>query len=133
MSDINKIYIVGRVGQAPKLHRYDDGGFATVTVATNERYRKKNGEQREDTTWHNVVIRGSLKRLDAIEKYITVGCRLYVDGMMKSRKYEKDGEQRTAFELLCGPYDDWQVMSYPKDSAAEDVNGTPDPDDDIPF
>ena len=92
MSDINKIILVGRLGQDP-VQRQTRNGKAVVnfSLATN---RKKG----EETEWHHVVVWG--KQGESCAKYLKKGSSIYLEGTMKSKKYlGKQGESLTAREV----------------------------------
>jgi single-strand DNA-binding protein len=138
MSSLNKAMLIGNLGQAPKMKEFEDGGcVVNISIATSSKWKdKQTGEQKEKTEWHNVVFRDKLAR--TVEQYVKKGDKIYVEGRIEKRKYEKDGVERESFEIhadrmqmLGGNRDVVPSANYAnKDTAA--VNGGM-VDDDIPF
>lgn len=95
---MNKIQLIGRVGNAPEIRTTDNGKFATMSLATSERYTK-DGEKKEITDWHNLVVNGKL--VDIVEQYVTKGKQIYVEGKMRYRKYTgRDRVEKTIAEVM---------------------------------
>lgn len=105
MASVNKVILVGHLGQDPEL-RYTSGGEAVVNlnIATSEQWKDKaTGEKREATEWHRVGIFG--KPAEIAGQYLTKGSQVYVEGKIRSKKYkDKEGIERTAFEILCDSF-----------------------------
>jgi single-strand DNA-binding protein len=98
--DLNKGIIMGNVGQDPKYHDMrDNEQLCKFSVATSRKWKNKNtGEQMEDTQWHNVVIFN--KYLVTIcKQYVQKGTRVYIEGEIKTRSYDKDGHTNYITEL----------------------------------
>ena len=149
---VNRVMIVGRVGQTPEIRRTNDGTMiASLSLATSEKWRDKvTGERKESTQWHRVVVfnEGLAK---VIESYVRKGSNLYVEGALQNRKWtDKEGVERVVTEivlqkfrgeiqLLDGKSDDDEAP--PARPVRERPNGLPtkprasgvDLDDDIPF
>lgn len=95
--NVNKVILIGRVGQDPE-DRVGNGP-ARFSMATSKRWRDKSGEQRDKTTWHQIVtFRENLVTL--IENHIKKGSLLYVEGELTSRSYDKDGQRHWVTEIL---------------------------------
>lgn len=88
---MNKQIILGRIGQIEKKN-FEWGSVLKFSVATSEKYKKKDGEKVEETTWHNCEAFGTLA--DVIEKFFKKGDGIYVEGKTKHEKYEKDGVEK---------------------------------------
>ena len=89
---LNKIMLIGNVGQDPKTRAFEGGRkIATLTLATTDKgYTLQNGTQvPERTEWHNLVLTDRLA--DVAEKYVRKGDKLYVEGKLRQRSYEKQG------------------------------------------
>ena len=88
---INKVILVGNLGQAPELRYMPNGGaVASLTLATSESWRDKaTGEQREKTEWHRVVVFGKLAEIAG--EYLTKGAKVYIEGQLQTRKWQ-DGQ-----------------------------------------
>lgn len=103
MKDVNKVLLVGRLGNQP-TRRETKNGLAVVhfSLATsrkiNEQTEGAETKQREETQWHKIVVWG--KQAEACSLYLDKGQAVLIEGMMRSRKYTgKDGEARIAFEV----------------------------------
>lgn len=98
---INKVILVGNVGQDPDVRVMQSGmKVANFAVATSESWKDKNGEKKENTEWHRIVVYGD-KLPEIIEKYVKKGTKLYVEGSIRSRKYtDTTGQERTVFEII---------------------------------
>lgn len=90
---VNKVILLGHTGQEPKLHRGENNGkaytIATLTLATNVKWKTESGEVKEHTEWHNLTIKNKLA--EVVEKYVKKGDKIYVEGSLKTKKIEKDG------------------------------------------
>lgn len=88
---INKVILVGNLGQAPEIRYMPNGGaVASLTLATSENWRDKvTGEQREKTEWHRVVVFGKLAEIAG--EYLTKGAKVYIEGQLQTRKWQ-DGQ-----------------------------------------
>ena len=97
---VNKVILIGRVGKDPEVRTMDSGNkVANFSLATSEKYTKKDGEKVENTEWHNISIWRGLA--EVVEKYVKKGSLLYLEGKIKTRSYEKDGEKRYITEVIC--------------------------------
>lgn len=89
MASLNKVMLIGRLGKDPEILTFENGNKKmSVSLATSERYRDRNGEWAEQTDWHNLVAFGNLA-LDIAEKrrnYVK-GDMMYVEGRLKTRQY----------------------------------------------
>lgn len=130
---MNKVMLIGRVGKDPDVRAFNDNSkIANVTLATTERgYKLQNGtEVPEHTDWHNLRIRGGL--VNVVEKYIHKGDRLYVEGRVNYREYEKDGKKFYATDIIV---DELEMLTEKKDNASAPASA-PAPqaqDDGFPF
>lgn len=102
MSSVNKAILVGNVGRDPEI-RVTQGGskIANFSLATGEkRKNKQTGETTEYTEWHRIVAFGNTA--EVIEKYVSKGTKLYVEGRIYTRKWEdKDGQDRYTTEITA--------------------------------
>lgn len=97
---LNKIMLIGNVGQDPKVRAFEGGRkIATVTLATTKKgYTLQNGTQVPDRTeWHNLVLSDRLA--DVAEKYVKKGDKLYVEGELRQRSYESKGVRMYAWDV----------------------------------
>ncbi|MFK7899812.1 MAG: single-stranded DNA-binding protein [Cyclobacteriaceae bacterium] len=98
---VNKVILVGRLGKDPEVRSTESGRkVANFSLATSESYRDKNsGERVENTDWHNIVFWGPTAEI--VERYLSKGRQIYVEGKLKTRSYEdKDGNTRYVTEVL---------------------------------
>ncbi|PIJ50399.1 ssDNA-binding protein [Erwinia sp. OLTSP20] len=90
---INKVILVGNLGQDPEVRYMPSGGaVANITVATSESWRdKQTGEQKEITEWHRVVLFG--KVAEVAGEYLRKGSQVYIEGQLRTRKWQDQGGQ----------------------------------------
>jgi single-strand DNA-binding protein len=128
---VNKVILVGRLGRDPEIKETQGGKkYAKFSIATSE--KNKAGDVL--TEWHNITAFGNV--VDVIEKYVTKGIMLYVEGKIQSSEYEKDGIKRKDFGIILNS----MTMLGGGDKKAEaasrggkQANQAEDLDDDIPF
>jgi len=99
MSSLNKAMIIGRLGQDPEVrYTQSNTAVATLSVATTERYKDRNGEQQEKTEWHRVVAWGRLAEI--CQEYLKKGSLAYFEGPIQTNQWEdKDGQKRYTTEI----------------------------------
>ena len=97
----NKVQLIGNLGNDPEITNFESGKIlAKFSVATNDSYKNAQGEKITDTQWHNVVAWG--KTAQIVEKYITKGKEVAIEGKLTSRSWEdKDGMKRYITEVVC--------------------------------
>lgn len=98
---LNKLMIIGNAGAAPEIREVNGVKVANLNVAVTERGYKTTGgkEIPERTDWFTVIAWRGLAEI--LEKYVAKGDKLYIEGKMKSRTYEKDGQKRMVWELYA--------------------------------
>ena len=97
---INKVILVGNLGADPET-RYTAGGSAVTNIrlATSESWRdKQSGEQQERTEWHRVVFFNRLGEIAG--EYLKKGSKIYVEGSLRTRKWQKDGQDHYTTEVV---------------------------------
>lgn len=102
---VNKCILIGHLGADPEIRRLNSGdAVANIRIATSESWRDKNtGDRKEKTEWHNVVIfNDSLAKV--AEQYLKKGAKVYVEGQLQTRKWQKDGEDRYTTEIVLQKY-----------------------------
>ena len=113
---VNKVILLGNVGQPPKVTYYDGGNcVAQVSFATSEKgYTLQNGTQIPDRTeWHNFVFRNRLA--DIVDQYVHKGDKLYVEGKIRTRSYDdQTGAKRYITEIFV---DNTEMLS-PRNAAS---------------
>ncbi len=98
---INKVILVGNLGNDPEIRYMPNGGaVANITIATSESWRDKaTGEQREKTEWHRVAIFGKLAEVAG--EYLRKGSQVYVEGQLQTRKWQdQSGQDRYTTEVV---------------------------------
>lgn len=101
MPGLNRAQILGRLGQEPEL-RYMTNGEAVcnLSIATSIEWKdKQTGEQKQVTEWHRIVLYKGLAEVAA--KYLKKGGQVYVEGRLKTRKWEKDGVDHYTTEIIA--------------------------------
>lgn len=96
---INKVMLIGRLGQDPEL-KYTPSGAAVCnfSLATTESWADKNGQKQERTEWHRVVVWGKLAEL--CNQYLAKGRQAFVEGSLQTRSWDaKDGTKRYTTEI----------------------------------
>lgn len=98
---LNKVMLMGNIGQDPEL-RYTQSGQAVLNLrmATNESWVDRDGERKERTEWHSVIVWG--KRGEALNKILSKGRSLFVEGRLQTRSWEdKSGNKRYTTEIVA--------------------------------
>ena len=97
----NSVQLIGHVGQEPEIKNLEGGKkLVNISIATNEVYYKDNGDKVEKTEWHRVSAWG--KTAEIIEKYVTKGKEIAIDGKLTTRNYDdKDGVKRYITEIVA--------------------------------
>ncbi len=113
---INKVILVGNVGQDPEVRYLPNGGaVANVSIATSESWMDKNSGQRQDRTeWHRVVFFGKLA--DVVSQYVKKGSKLYVEGKLQTRKWQdQSGQDRYTTEIVVDGFNGVMQMLDSRD------------------
>lgn len=145
---INKVILVGNIGQEPSVRTMQSGQkVVTFSLATSDRWRdKQSGEMKEQTEWHRVVIFNP-SLVDVAERMLQKGTRLYIEGSLRTRKWQnQQGVDTFTTEVVLNPYSGQMVIltgAKTTDGSSENVASAPsqpreevnieDIADDIPF
>jgi single-strand DNA-binding protein len=128
---VNKVILVGRLGRDPEVKETQGGKkYARFSIATSE--KNKAGDVL--TEWHNITAFGNV--VDVIEKYVTKGTMLYVEGKIQSSEYEKDGIKRKDFGIILNSMTmlgGGEKKADPSARGGQQAQQADDLDDDIPF
>ena len=142
-SGINKVILVGNLGQDPEV-RFTAGGAAvtTLSLATSESWKdKESGQDQEKTEWHRVVLWNRLA--ENAGEYLKKGSKVYIEGQLQTRKWEQDGQTRYTTEVIgrdmqfldsragSSASNNYEVMNQDVGNGAMPESGIT--DDDIPF
>ena len=143
---LNKVMIIGNLGRDPEVRTTPSGqNVANFTIATNRKWKDRDGNLQEKTEWHQVVCWG--RQAEIAGQYLTKGKMIYVEGRLETRSWEDKthGDKRYRTEIIC---DNFQMLGKRGDShdsgagggGAGGGGGAPSPDsggssfdDDIPF
>ena len=143
-SGINKVIIVGNLGQDPEI-KYTAGGAAvtTLSIATSDSWKDKDsGMDQERTEWHRVVLWRRLAEVAG--EYFKKGSKVYIEGHLQTRKWEQEGQTRYTTEIIARDMqfldsrgssnnESTQKSSEMNDQSVADVPDSAIDDDDIPF
>lgn len=135
---LNKVQLIGNLGKDPEL-KYTPSGVAVATfsIATSESWKDQEGNQQEKTEWHNIVAWRKLAEICG--EYLKKGKKVYLEGKLQTRNYEKDGIKRYITEIVA----DQLIMldggggagkgSSSSASEAAPAHADAPKDDDLPF
>ena len=97
---INKAILIGNLGADPEVRYTQDGkAVANFRMATTETWKKQDGSKDEHTEWHRVVAFGRLGEICG--QYLSKGSKVYIEGRIQTREWEKDGVKRYTTEILA--------------------------------
>lgn len=102
---VNKVILIGNVGVEPEIRSMQSGDrVANLSIATSESWKDKNsGERQEKTQWHKVVVFNQ-NVVGVVEKYVKKGSKLYIEGQLETRSWEKDGVKQYTTEVVIKPF-----------------------------
>ncbi len=129
MASLNKVQLIGNLGDDPEVRAFPDGSrIATVSLATNDRWKdKQTGELKERPEWHQIVFAGPV--VATVEKHLHKGSTIYLEGRLRTRKWQdKEGNDRYTTEVVARTFqflDKKTSDGVPPGYAGED--------DDIPY
>jgi len=134
---INKVILVGNVGREVEFRSLPSGThMAKFSLATTD-MRSKDEQGNPRTEWHNIVVWGKLAEF--CDQYVGKGRQLYIEGSIRTRSYEKDGQKKYFTEIhaqtveLLGPRQSSEGGGRPSDPYGGGAQGFPDDADDVPF
>ena len=119
MAGINKVILVGNLGQDPEIRYTADGrAVCNFSIATSETWKDKNtGERREKTEWHRVVVFGKLAEIAG--EYLAKGKQVYIEGKIVTRKWQgQDGQDKYTTEIVVDQRGIMQMLGTRGDGAA---------------
>ena len=95
---LNKVTLIGRLGQDPEIREVGMSKVANFSVATDESYTDKSGNKVEKTEWHRIVMWN--KPAETAERFLKKGSLVYIEGKLETRSWENDsGEKRYSTEI----------------------------------
>lgn len=121
MRGINKVILVGNLGNDPDTRYLPDGGAVTnISVATSETWKDRNtGEQKERTEWHRCSAFGRLAEI--MGEYLRKGSKVYIEGSLQTRTYDKEGQKHYATEIKVK---EMQMLDSRNDSQGQHSAGS---------
>ena len=135
---VNKVILIGNLGRDPEVRSTPSGQpVANFSLATNRRWKDRDGNRQEQTEWHNLVCFG--RQAEVAGQYLKRGDRIYVEGRLQTRSWEdkQSGEKKYRTEIVC---ENFQMLGGRGEegggASGGDYNGPSDSgpeDDDIPF
>lgn len=141
MSSLNKVTLIGRVGKDPEINTSKAGKkLASLSLATSEHWKDKQGQKQEKTEWHNIVVYNeNLAKI--IESYVRKGSQIYIEGQLQTRKWQdKEGKDRYTTEVVLQDFRGQIILLDSKSSNAPvaqssntNVYGIDDDSSEIPF
>ena len=101
MASVNKVILVGNLGKDPEVRYMPSGEAVTnITIATTDSWKDKNsGEKKEATEWHRVVFFRKLAEIAG--QYLKKGSQVYIEGSLKTRKWQKEGQDHYTTEIVA--------------------------------
>ena len=106
VGSVNKVILLGNLGRDPEIRSLQSGNkMALFSLATSKRWKDKaTQEQKDKTSWHNVVIFGD-GLVNIVEQYVKKGSKVYVEGELQTRKWQdQDGKDRYSTEVVLQGY-----------------------------
>lgn len=135
---LNKVFLMGNLGRDPEV-RYTQGGAAVAnfSIATNERWTDKNGQQQEKTEWHKIVVWG--KTAELCGQYLKKGRQAFIEGRLQTREWtDKQNQKQYTTEIVAnnvqfiGPRPDGAPAGNGASSGPENFGPPPGADDTSP-
>lgn len=113
---INKVILLGNVGQDPEIRTLETGvKVARLRLATTERiFNRQTNETTEHTEWHSVTLWRGLA--EVADKFVRKGSQVYIEGRIRSREWEKDGQRHFGFEIVA---DDMKLLGRRPEGAPQ--------------
>jgi len=137
---LNKVTLIGRLGVDPEIRYTPNGGqVTTFRLATDRKWKDKNGEKKDETEWHRITTFGKLAEI--CSQYLSKGSLVYIEGRIKTDTWEKDGATQYSTGIIAeqmtmlGGRGESQQQSSPQQQKPAQSSAPPADDDfdDIPF
>jgi single-strand DNA-binding protein len=134
MAGINKVILVGNLGNHPELGQTNTGlPVCNFSIATSEQWNDKaTGEKKEKTEWHRICVFGKLAEIAST--YLTKGAKVYIEGKLQTRKWEdNEGKDRYTTEVIVSGFGGVMQMLDKKEQVSHPTSDGRPFEDDIPF
>jgi single-strand DNA-binding protein len=122
MSGINKVILIGNLGNTPELGQTSKGlAVCNFSIATSEQWNDKaTGEKKERTEWHRICVFGRLSEIAST--YLTKGAKVYIEGKLQTRKWEdNEGKDRYTTEVIVSGFGGVMQMLDKKEQVEDDI------------
>ena len=122
---INKVILIGNAGGDPDVRYLPNGNaVANLTLATSDSWKdKQTGQLQERTEWHRVSFFGKIAEI--VGQYVKKGSKLYLEGRLQTREWEKDGVKRYTTEVIVDMGGTMQMLDSREDSGVQNANRAP--------
>ncbi|MDH3253821.1 MAG: single-stranded DNA-binding protein [Acidobacteriota bacterium] len=141
---LNKVMLIGNLGRDPEVRSTPSGQtVASFSLATNRKWKDRDGNRQEQTEWHNIVCWG--RQAEIAGQYLSKGRQIFVEGRLQTRSWDdkQSGEKRYRTEIVCDNFQMLGSRSASDFDSGSAGGGAPFPsepeqdsgpdDDDIPF
>ena len=136
-ASFNRAHLLGNIGIINEKAFPNGGMIIEASLATNERYKDKNGEYKDMTQWHRLIFSGNLAEL--AKKLLVKGCSVFIEGKITYREYESQGAKKTITEIrvisfsLTGSAPSGERGTATATQNAQSIEVGEDPGNDLPF
>lgn len=135
MKSVNKVILIGRLGKDPEKKSYDSKTRATFSMATSESYKRPDGEYKEETQWHNIVVWG--QSAEYAGNHLKKGDVVYVEGKITHRSYiDSNDVTKYVTEIVAtnvSLFDRYKPNQAPAENPGENNTQSNDSSDELPF
>lgn len=132
---VNKVILIGNLGADPEIKSLGSSGdeVCNLSVATSESWTDKaSGERKDRTQWHRVVIFNP-NLIKVAKSYLKKGSKIYIEGALENRSWDKDGVKQYATEVVLRPYRGEITMLDSRGGSSDNAPESQVSEDDIPF
>ena len=124
VGSVNKVILLGNLGRDPEIRSLQSGSkMATFSMATSKRWKDKTtNEQRDKTSWHNVVVFGD-GLVNIIERFVKKGSKIYIEGELQTRKWQdQEGNDKYTTEVILQGYNCNLTLLDTRNQNTEDLS-----------
>ncbi len=121
---VNKVILIGRLGKDPETRNFQNGGkVVNLRLATDERYKDREGNMQERTEWHSVAIFNE-KLGEIAERYLKKGSQVYIEGQLETRKWQDQaGADKYSTEIVLRNFRGELTLLGGRQSGGEEMGG----------
>jgi single-strand DNA-binding protein len=121
---VNRVFLVGNIGQEPELREVGTSAVLDFSLATTESYQDREGTRQQRTEWHTVKVWG--KRARALGGFLAKGMMVCVEGSIRTETWEKDGQKRSKTTIVASNLELLKGLKNTRNDQGDD-------DDNVPF